>query len=368
MTELSDRVKEFAANHVGISGADLIVSQLTGDASTRTYYRARPRHTGGEGIIIAIYNAPFDETQSAVARLEALESKSPSARLTFANDPCAHIEVTGLLQQAGVPVPKIVATLGSEGAMLFQDAGDTRLQDWLDGQSSATVADAYDRALRFIVLIQDATPLAIASGSICSRLAFDEAKLAWELEFFFENYFNKYLGARLSGTATAGIRAEFQSLCRELASRPRVLVHRDYHTRNLMMHRGDIYVIDHQDARMGPASYDVASLLEDPYSNLDRETVSELIERFIDLKSHSRNPIENRTDFLRECGLMTVQRMLKAIGTYSYQSAVLNNDAYVRYIEPAIKSAAGAMIRLNEYPNIQCLLEQTGCAERSKRQ
>ena len=359
MAELSNKVKELAANRLGIPGAEMAVSPLTGDASTRSYFRAQPRDHGGESLVIAMYAASFDETQSATARLEALEAKSASARLTFANDPCAHIEVTGLLQEAGLPVPKIVATMGSEGAMLFEDAGDLRLQDWLTGRASTAVAQAYDRALGFIVSIQEATPLAIASGSICSKLAFDEAKLGWELDFFFENYFNRYLDARLSEEAAEAVKAEFRSLCSELASRPRVLVHRDYHTRNLMMHRGEIYIIDHQDARMGPASYDLASLLEDPYSTLDRAEVSRLIERFIEIKSLSAAPLESPSEFLREYDLMTVQRMLKAVGTYSYQAAVLKNDVYVGYIEPAIRSAITAMDGLSEYPKIRRIIEQT---------
>ncbi|PYP88636.1 MAG: hypothetical protein DMF61_05485 [Blastocatellia bacterium AA13] len=356
MAEPSSPVKEFVAAHFGVPTADLNISRLTGDASTRSYFRA---HTAGEtgSIVIAIYDAPFDDTRTAVERLRSLERKNPLAKLTFANDPCAHIEVTDLLVTVGLPVPKILGVLGAEGAMLFEDVGDSRLQDWLAGKSEDTVTAAYTQALEFIVTMQEATPEAWRSGSICSNLAFDEAKLSWELEFFFENYFLRYLEANLSESRTIALKGEFRDLCAELAARPRVLVHRDYHTRNLMMHENKIYIIDHQDARMGPASYDLASLLEDPYSKLDRVIVSGLIERFLELKTHSSEPIEDRSEFLTEYYKMTIQRMLKAIGTYSYQAAVMKNEAYVPYIEPALRSAVSALEVLSLYPIIRRAIE-----------
>src|ERR1051325_4648213 len=121
-----------------------------------------------------------------------------------------------------------------------------------------------------IVKIQEATKLATVANSICSCLAFDEAKLKWELGFFFANYINKYLGMKLDPATANAVNQDFKSLCAELAARPRVLTHRDYHTRNLMVHDGKLYIIDQQDARMGPASYDLASLLSDPYAGLDQ--------------------------------------------------------------------------------------------------
>ena len=352
---LSDAVKQTSAACLNSTTSELVVTRLTGDASTRSYFRARLRRGDSHGIVIAAYAAPFDETQSAAARLEQLERDKPGARLSFANDPCAHVEVTRLLEEEGLPVPGILATLGREGAMFFEDVGDARLQDWIAEQAPAAVEQAYDRAVELIVSIQEAT--ARADGSICSKLAFDHAKLSWEMDFFFENYFNRYLDARLSETAAVALKEEFGILCAELASRPRVLVHRDYHSRNLMMHRDRMFIIDLQDARMGPVSYDVASLLEDPYSTLTRSEVARLIERFLDLKSRSGAPLD-RSEFVREYRLMTVQRMLKAVGTYSYQAGVLKNEVYVPYIEPAFRSALAALTELSDYPATRRMIEE----------
>src|SRR5262249_2495493 len=162
----------------------------------------------------------------------AAEVDNPSARLTFASDPCAYIEVTGLFLDAGLPVPRIIASSGINRAIFIEDVGDARMQDWMQGRSENDVKEAYRRAIAMIVEIQEATEQATQTGCICSCLAFDEAKLRWELGFFFVNFVNKYLGLKLTPAQSNAIQQDFKSLCAELASRPRVLTHRDYHTRN----------------------------------------------------------------------------------------------------------------------------------------
>jgi aminoglycoside/choline kinase family phosphotransferase len=190
-------------------------------------------------------------------------------------------------------------------------------------------------------------------------MAFDEAKLRWELGFFFANYFNRYLHMRLEPAVSNAVQQDFKDLCAELASRPRVLTHRDYHARNLMMHDGRMFIIDHQDARMGPASYDLASLVNDPYTALERGLADEMVERFIEMKNKSTVPLSDIEEFRREFELMTVQRMLKAVGTYASQAALANNRTYVPYIEPAIARAIAAMKSLGRFDATRALLEQS---------
>ena len=354
-TDPSQAIARLAARPLNLPVDELSVTRLTGDASTRSYFRAQAR---GASLIVALYGAVFDETERAVDRLAKAEAGNPSARLTFANDPCAHIEVTSLLIAAGLPAPPVLATCGADAAMLIEDVGDVRLQDWLDGRSDSEVTEAYRHALELVVRIQEATEQALAADSICSHLAFDEAKLRWELGFFFANYFNKYLQVKLDPATANGVQRDFKTLCSELAARPRVLTHRDYHARNLMMHRGKLFIIDYQDARMGPASYDVASLVSDPYTTLSRKVVLELIERFIEMKAKSKVLLPNVDEFRIELELMTVQRMLKAIGTYASQAAA-GNEVYIPYIEPALERALAALKSLGRFDAMRALLEQT---------
>ena len=354
-TDPSQAIARLAARHLNLPVDELSITRLTGDASTRSYFRAQAH---GASLIVALYSAAFDETERAVDRLAKAEAGNPSARLTFANDPCAHIEVTALLLEAGLPVPPVLATYGGDAAMLIEDVGDLRLQDWLDGRSDSEVTEAYRHALDLVVRIQEATEQALAAGSICSHLAFDEAKLRWELGFFFANYFNKYLRVKLDPPTANAVQQDFKTLCSELAARPRVLTHRDYHARNLMMHPTRMFIIDYQDARMGPASYDVASLVSDPYTTLSREVALELIEGFIEMKSSSKLPLPVVGEFRTELELMTVQRMLKAIGTYASQAAA-GNAVYIPYIEPALERSLAALESLGRFDATRALLEET---------
>lgn len=353
---LSARAIEMAAAHLNCSTNKINITQLTGDASTRIYFRAG---AGDASVIITLYGEPFDERQLAADRLAAMEAANPAARLTFASDPCAHIEVTGLLLEAGLPVPRVLSVSGADRVMFIEDVGDTRLQDWLKDRSESDTAGAYKNAVDLIVKIQGVTEVALSSGSICSHLAFDEAKLRWELGFFFVHYFNRYLKVKLDPATSNGVQADFKALCSELSARPRVLAHRDYHARNLMMRGGQLFIIDHQDARMGPASYDLASLLYDPYMSLGSDLTQEMIERFIELKEASLTPLKDVDGFRAELNMMIVQRMLKAIGTYSYQAAAMNNTAYVDYIEPALERSLAAIREIDRFHSTRDLLERT---------
>ena len=104
--------------------------------------------------------------------------------------------------------------------------------------------------------------------------------------------------------------------------------HRDFHSRNLMSHQDALYWIDFQDARMGPAHYDLASLLRDSYVELDEEFVADLAEEF----RQRAVPGESRDTFLRRFELMSIQRNLKALGTFGYMGAVRGSRVYLPYI------------------------------------
>jgi aminoglycoside/choline kinase family phosphotransferase len=131
----------------------------------------------------------------------------------------------------------------------------------------------------------------------------------------------------------AALREEFGIVVRELASEPRVLCHRDYHSRNLMLREGQLYIIDFQDARMGPDTYDLVSLLRDSYVDLPERTVNELIAYFLALKGVTGED----PDFRRRFDVMALQRNLKALGTFGYQTTAKRNPVYIQYIPRTLR-------------------------------
>ena len=225
---------------------------------------------------------------------------------------------------ASIPVPEIFSVDGDSGIIMQEDLGDRQLFRFYETASEEECEDFREQAINLIARIQKATNKASDMHSIASRLAFDEAKLSWELDFFVEHYFGSLRQETLRHGESAELKAELNDLSAELAAVPRVLCHRDFHSANLMVDsRNHLRVIDHQDARMGPASYDLVSFL------LDRKSSSPSL---AELRHHRLYLLEERRllglsaldpdKFAKEFRLMTVQRGLKATGTFSYQTAV----------------------------------------------
>ena len=184
--------------------------------------------------------------------------------------------------------------------------------------------------------------------AVCFQVAFDFEKLSWELHFFWKHFLEAYRKCDLSVEDRASIADGFHRLSAEIASWPRVLTHRDFHSRNLMSHDGRLCWIDLQDARMGPVTYDLASLLRDSYVDLDEEFVAEMAEEF----RQRAAPGETRDTFQRRFELMSIQRNLKALGTFGYQGAVKGSRVYLPYIP---RTLANARRNLARHPELSGL-------------
>jgi hypothetical protein len=182
---------------------------------------------------------------------------------------------------------------------------------------------------------------------------FDVEKLTWELDFFVRHFLTAYRGASPTASARAALAAEWAVLAEELASEPPVLCHRDFHSRNLMLHDGGLVVIDFQDARMGPDTYDLASLLRDSYVDIAPERVDELIAHFLAL-SRGRMSRREAEEYARRFDVMALQRNLKALGTFGYQTAARGNPVYIQYIPRTLNYVRA---NLSKYPRFGRLHE-----------
>jgi aminoglycoside/choline kinase family phosphotransferase len=266
-----------------------------------------------------------------------------------------------LFLECQIPVPEIYAVDGAAGIIVQEDLGDQQLFQIYDDVSEDRCDEYKETAISLIAKIQKATDKAYEMHSIASRLAFDEAKLSWELDFFFDHYFGSLRGEKLRHGEVAEVKAELNDIAAELAAAPRVLCHRDYHAANLMIDpKKRMRIVDHQDARMGPASYDLVSFL------LDRQPCPPSL---AELRSHRLYFLEERRqlglgaidpdDFAQEFRLMTVQRGLKATGTFSYQSAVAGRGAvYQHYIEPTLQIVLQAIDWLERFPTLRRMLKE----------
>ncbi|HEY5908040.1 MAG TPA: phosphotransferase, partial [Vicinamibacteria bacterium] len=186
----------------------------------------------------------------------------------------------------------------------------------------------------------------------CFQIAFDIEKLSWELHYFLKHFVESLRGADLSVEDRATLGEAIHGLCEEIAGWPRVLCHRDFHSRNLMSHSGRLYWIDFQDARLGPATYDLASLLRDSYVDFEEEFVADRAEEF----RQRALPGETREAFARHFELVSVQRNLKALGTFGYMATVRQNPVYLQYVPRTLVNARRNLLRHPELAGLQRVL------------
>jgi aminoglycoside/choline kinase family phosphotransferase len=310
----------------GLASFSPRIVPLTGDASDRRYFRILLKDASS--IVLSLYATAID-----------FES------LSFVN-------VARLFAQMPVPVPTVIGHADDIGVLALQDLGDVTLQAHLGAASPAEHAALYRQAVALIATMQKRGAELASPSYVPYGIAFDVEKLTWELDFFTKHFIEAYRGVVIPPPNREALRAAFAELVEVLASEPRVLCHRDYHSRNLMLHEGQLYIIDFQDARMGPDTYDLASLLRDSYVDLPEATVRELLAYFLALKGESGSEREFRSRF----DLMALQRNLKALGTFGYQTTARRNPVYIQYIPRTLRYLRDNLDNLPQFGRLRELL------------
>jgi len=313
-----------------LTGAKVV--PLTGDASDRRYFRILTRDDSPQ--VLAVHPGAIDFD-----------------RLPFVN-------VARLLSEMPVPVPRILGHSDELGIIALQDLGDVTLQAHLGAASPAQHAALYRQAVSFIDTLQRRGAELESAAYIPYSIAFDVEKLTWELQFFTKHFLEAYRGVQLTASQRQALADEYTAIVEELASDPRVLCHRDYHSRNLMLHEGSLYIIDFQDARMGPDTYDLVSLLRDSYVDFTEAQVEELIAFFLALRE-GRLPTPGEPDeFRRRFDVMALQRNLKALGTFGFQTTTRQNTVYIQYIPRTLNFARMNLVRYPRFARLRELLAE----------
>lgn len=339
-TSARERIETYVSR-VGGTAANVLA--LTPDASTREYFRIPWAKKGT--AIAAVYPEPFD--------------------------PEIHpfLDLTRLFIEAKLPVPEILDVDALSGIIVQEDFGDLQLRRFFEAAPEDEREAHTERAVQLIADIQAATKLAHERNSIASRLSFDEAKLSWELDYFREHFFKSLRHEELPRAEEASLLAELNDVSAELAARASVLCHRDFHSSNLMIDRkGRLRMVDYQDARIGPASYDLVSLLLDRQTSLP--SLAEIRERrLFFLEERRKRGLEaiDPDEFAREFRLMAVQRCLKAVGTFSFQTGVRGRgDTYAQFIGPMLYIVVQAAEWLGRFPTLQAIIRERADADYSR--
>jgi len=329
MPDFNERLTEYLRRNRQNEGFE----QLTPDASTREYFRIV---WNGRSAIACVYPEPFVAAEQT------------------------YLDVTRLFEASGLPVAEIYDLDEALGVIVQEDLGNTILRDVLEKSSPERRESLINDAVRLIAQIQSATESAHSTGSIAGRLKFDVEKLLWELNFFREHYFETLKQQPLSSDQNADLDQEFLTLCDELESHATVLCHRDFHAANLMIDAaGRLRIIDHQDARIGSPAYDLVSLLLDRITELPpEEWLASKRALLLSDRDGLGLPTIDECYFVLEFDLQSVQRCLKAAGTFSYQSVNRGKTYFVPFIKPMFRVVIRACERLDRYPVLRDILDR----------
>lgn len=301
--------------------ADFELRRLAGDASERDFHRV-------------IFQSASGGTPASLVVMRYLKSE-PEAKRIF-------LETRQTLEDAGAPVPHCYGHSG--GLALLEDFGDETLERAVAGrEDTPEAADLYRRAIDTLLVIQFEPMRSPRDGCDAFRLAFDEEKLMWELDFFLENAVRICRGREMTPGDERIVRGNFREIARTLAAEPRRFTHRDFHSRNLMVVAGGLGVVDFQDARLGPLQYDLASLLQDSYVSLPDALIGAMKKYYIGRAGEWLGRPVVEEDFERIYQLMTAQRSLKAAGSFAFLDCVKGKNRYLRHLPAALGHAFRAM-------------------------
>ena len=264
------------------------------------------------------------------------------------------VDIAALLASAGVHVPGILAQDVERGFLLLSDLGR---QTYLDVLNPDNAERLFADAISALVNIQQ-LPMTAPLPS------YDEALLRRELELFPEWYVKRHLGITFNDAQQAQWEAASRVLIDSALAQPKVLVHRDYMPRNLMVSQPNPGVLDFQDAVYGPVTYDITCLFKDAFLSWPEPQVGDWLSGYWHTARDRGIPVQaTLTDFLRASDLMGVQRHLKVIGIFA---RICHRDGKPRYLEdvPRFFAYLRAVVkRRPELADLAALLESLPSAE-----
>ena len=291
--------------------------------SDRKFYRIRcsPNQT----LILVKYNLEREENQHYVQIAKFLD---------------AHV----------IRVPKIYFHDATEGLIWIEDLGERDLFSYR-GESWLVRRAFYELALDQIGALHGLPESACIEIKEDLPAEFNAELYVWEQNYFFENCLGRYFA--IDNIKLVSLPA-LNQIAEHLDRLPRVLVHRDFQSQNIIMRNGQAHVIDFQGMRPGLAEYDLASLLYDPYVDLTEEERAELITYYREQQVKKGITIDGDFDSrLRQCAM---QRLMQALGAYGFLGLVKGHKHFLKYVPAAMESLCSTVRQIEGLQELEALL------------
>ena len=308
--------------------AEIKIAPIQKGGSDRKFYRIRC--SAEQALILVKYNLEREENRH-------------------------YVHIANFLSEHRIRVPEIYFHDADEGLVWLEDLGERDLYSYRD-ESWLVRRAFYESALDQIATLH------ALRESICIETKqhlpaeFNSELYLWEQNYFFENCLGRYFKIEKAKLAQLVSLPALQEIADRLASFPRVLVHRDFQSQNILIRNGQAYLIDFQGMRPGLAEYDLASLLYDPYVDLSENECAELIAYYRGRQLENGVAVNGDFDLkLRLCGM---QRLMQALGAYGFLGLVKGHKHFLRYVPNAVRSLRGVVAKIENLQALRELLAQ----------
>ncbi len=335
---LSEDVCQFIK--INLEGSDFQVLQLAGDASARKYFRI-------------IHNQ-----QTYVLMLWE----------PFVAENYPFLSVLRHFEKSNVNVPKVIGIAEQLGVILLEDLGDLTLgRKFWESAQQETSWPFYQKALDEIIKIHT-TATKLNHKTTAKEIQFDTAKFTWEMNYAKEHLLEGVLKIQLSELQKNELEKVFTDFCEKLHHEPKVICHRDYHSRNLMLKLNQMYVIDFQDARLGPIQYDLVSLIKDSYVDISDSYAEQMLNYYFENTNFLKDFNISKDQFYYMYEIQSVQRCFKACGSFASFMNMRADRRYLKYLTPTLKKVMRSLAHFPEYKLLLNLLIDAGAFEKNYEQ
>jgi NDP-sugar pyrophosphorylase family protein/tRNA A-37 threonylcarbamoyl transferase component Bud32 len=311
-----DRAERRAMARIAWPLRDTTAIPMAPRGSARTYTRLQ---RGGRGILLMRYSV--ERAENALF--------------------CRHAR---FLAGIGFPVPRVLLDDARNRLALLEDLGDEGLLDAARDASSRRIRGLYARVLDHVLALHRRGAAEARRARLRLMPRFDGAGYRWERDFFARHFLESHL--RLPAARVRAIKREMATVAARLAQAPRVLIHRDLQSSNILLRGGRPFFLDFQGMRYGPAVYDLASLLCDPYVNLDDAARRTLLEYYAARSGNARA--------VRELfWWAAIERLAQALGAYVRLGALPGMQRFLSYVPPALRILLRALEDLPGCPALR---------------
>ena len=265
-----------------------------------------------------------------------------------------YVEIAEFLAAQKIRVPKIYFHDPSEGLIWIEDLGEADLWSYRD-ESWLVRRAFYESALEEIAKLHGVSEAQASKIGHELPAEFNAALYVWEQHYFFENCLGRYFGLDGEKSRTLMQLLALSNIAEHLASLPRVLVHRDFQSQNIVMRNGQAHLIDFQGMRLGLAEYDLASLLYDPYVRLSAAECEELLLHYRTIAAVNNKPVRAQfNETLRRCAM---QRLMQALGAYSFLGLVKGHKHFLQHIPKAVRSLRNVVAKIDNLKPLESFLD-----------